>query len=65
MKSAQERFADLTALLEDLHGLAVEGQHPDLSEDISNTLCASLTLGLARGRRLVSVISRLPWAATR
>ena len=63
MTSPQEHFADLTALLEDLHGLAVEGQHPDLSEDISQTLCANLTLGLARGRRLVSAISRLPWTA--
>lgn len=63
MKSAQERFADLMAVLEDLHGLAVEGQHPDLSEDMSDTLCINLALGLARGRRLVSAISRVPWAA--
>jgi hypothetical protein len=27
-------FADLTAALEDLHGLAVEGQHPDHTPDI-------------------------------
>lgn len=57
--SPKDHFADLTALLEDLHGLAVEGQHPDLCEDISKTLCANLRLGLARSGRLVSSISRL------
>jgi len=62
VRSAQKRFADLTALLEDLHGLAVEGQHADLTEDISNALCASLTAGLARGRRQLVVIQRLRWA---
>jgi hypothetical protein len=59
MKSAQERFADLTALLEDLHGLAVEGRHPDLTEDIANALCGSLAVGLARGKRQVAIIRRL------
>ena len=65
MMSAQEGFADLTALLEDLHGLAVEGQHPDLTESHANVLCANLTLGSARTRRVVSAISRLPWVAVR
>lgn len=63
MKSAQERFADMTALLEDLHGLTVEGQHPDLTEDIANALCTNLALGLARGKRQVDDIRRLPWRA--
>ena len=61
MMSAQERFADLTALLEDLHGLAVEGQHPDLTEEISRALCASLTAGLTRGKRQIIAIQRLRW----
>ena len=64
MKSAQERFADLTALLEDLHGLAVEGQHHDLTEEIGKVLCASITAGLARGKRQVADIRRLLGTAT-
>ncbi|MEV4935721.1 hypothetical protein [Sphingobium sp. LSP13-1-1.1] len=64
MKSAQERFADLTALLEDLHGLAVEGRQPDLSEDISKALCAHLATGLTRGKRQIASIQRLPWRTT-
>ena len=63
MKSVQERFADLMALLEDLHGLAVEGRYPDLTEDIANALCVSLAVGLARGKQQIAVIQRLRWAA--
>lgn len=61
MTSAQERFADLTALLEDLHGLAVEGRRPDLTEDIANALCVSLAVGLARGKHQIATIRRLRW----
>lgn len=61
MKSAQERFADLTALLEDLHGLAVEGRQPDLPEEVGRALCASLMAGLARGKRHIAAIQRLRW----
>jgi hypothetical protein len=62
VKSAQDRFAELMALLEDLHGLSVEGRHPDLAEEISQVLCANLAAGLARGRRQIVAIQRLHWA---
>ncbi|MAM40709.1 MAG: hypothetical protein CL949_19890 [Erythrobacter sp.] len=62
MTSPQEHFADLTALLEDLHGLAVEGQHPDLTEDISKALSVSLTAGLTQGKRQIAAIRKLPWS---
>lgn len=58
MKSAQERFADLRAILEDLHGLAVEGGHPDLSQEVTMALCANLITGLTRSKRRVKAISR-------
>ena len=58
MKSAQKRFADLRAILEDLHGLAVEGVHPDLTQEDAIALCASLIAGLKRGKRRAEAISR-------
>lgn len=61
MKSAQERFADLTALLEDLHGLAVEGRHPDLTEDLAKVLRVGLAAGLARGKRQIATVQQLRW----
>lgn len=42
MKTVQRRFADLTAAIEDAHGIAVDGQHPELSPDIHSALAASL-----------------------
>lgn len=65
MKSAQERFADLRAILEDLHGLAVEGVHPDLTQEVAMALCASLIAGLKRGKRRAEAISRQQWTVAR
>ena len=65
MKSAQERFADLRAMLEDLHGLAVEGVHPDLTQEVAMALCASLIAGLKRDKRRAEVISCQQRTSTR
>lgn len=46
-KSVPHLFADVTAKLEDLHGLAVEGQCGDNSPDMQQVLCAHLRSGLA------------------
>jgi hypothetical protein len=35
-------FADLTCAIEDLHGIAVEGQAPNLSPDIQLCLLAAI-----------------------
>jgi hypothetical protein len=45
VKTPQHLFADLTALLEDIHGAAVEGQHPDISADMQRALIACVRSG--------------------
>jgi hypothetical protein len=40
-------FAELTAHLEDLYGIAVEGQHRDTSYDMHHVLVIQLRSGLA------------------
>jgi hypothetical protein len=40
-------FADITARLEDLHAIAVEGQHRDSTPDIHRVLASHLLSGLA------------------
>ncbi|MGB3795566.1 MAG: hypothetical protein WA957_04605 [Alteraurantiacibacter sp.] len=39
-------FADITAKLEDLHGIAVEGQRRDNAPDMQNVLNIHLSSGL-------------------
>ena len=60
----QDRFAELTVLLEDLHGVAIEGQHPDMSDDIAKALCASLALGLTQVKRHIAEIRARSSAAS-
>lgn len=63
MTDVRKSFADLTAAIEDIHGIAVEGQAPNLSPDIQLCLLASIDAGLASMRGFVArtqnVISEL------
>lgn len=47
-KSIPRLFADVTALLEDMHGVAVEGQRRDNPPEIQLALAASLRPGIIR-----------------
>lgn len=46
-KTIQHLFADVTAKLEDLHSVAVEGQRADNAPDMQNVLTVHLRDGLA------------------
>ncbi|GAO39220.1 hypothetical protein SCH01S_28_00790 [Sphingomonas changbaiensis NBRC 104936] len=59
MKSVQRLFADATAAIEDLHGIAVEGQRPDLSADAGEQLAGALHEGIVRLDRLVISLLRV------
>lgn len=50
-------FADVTATLEDVHDLAVQGQSPDLTTDMIAPLTVHIRQGLAR---LESLMRQLP-----
>lgn len=60
MKSVPHLFADATALLEDLHGLAVEGQAQGIPPDMARVLVRDLRSGVRRldgtARRIVSAL---------
>lgn len=58
MKSPSNLFADVTAILEDLHGLAVEGQSVNLHDHARRVLVADLTTGIARLQRKLAKIGR-------
>ena len=53
MTDVRRLFADLTAVLEDIHGLAVEGQHPDHSPDIQGVILTSVRYAMRRSQRIV------------
>jgi len=59
MKSVSRRFADVTAALEDMHGVAVEGQAKDLTPDMQGALLMSLRSSLADLQRLLTGIALL------
>ncbi len=63
MRSSQEGFADITSLLEDMHGLAIEGQHRSLTKDHALVPFANLADGLAQAGRIVETIIQLRWTA--
>lgn len=46
MTDVPKMFAELTCAIEDLHGIAVEGQAPNLSPDIQLFLLNSINAGL-------------------
>ncbi len=56
MKSLTRLFAEATACLEDMHGVAMEGQSPHQCPDLHRALLASLNVGLERVRKIASVI---------
>ena len=58
MKSIPRLFAELTAVIEDMHGIAVEGQAPHLSPDLRNMLLRSLNQSVARIELITSAIER-------
>ena len=65
MKSPGHLFADTTALLEDLHGVAVEGQHPDITPDMHAALASHLRLGCRRLERILVDVARSLGSPTR
>jgi hypothetical protein len=52
-KSVTRLFAEVTALLEDLHGVAVEGQRRDNPAEVQLALASSLRAGLVRIDRVL------------
>lgn len=56
MKSVQHLFADLTAALEEIHSIAVEGQSPHATPDIHEGLLACSRLGVEGLQGLVRSI---------
>ncbi|MEA1015034.1 hypothetical protein [Sphingosinicella sp. LY1275] len=46
MKTVQQLFADLTAALEDVHGVAIEGQSAHASKDMQASLLSCVRAGL-------------------
>lgn len=57
-RSVSHLFADITAHLEDLHGIAVEGQRADLSPDMAAALVMGVRTGVAHVDRLLARIER-------
>lgn len=53
MKDVPKLFADITMVLEDLHGVAVEGQRSDLSPDMQAALLSSVRTGIRRASRIM------------
>lgn len=60
-KSVRRLFADATALIEDMHAVAVEGQAQGLSPDMVRVLVANLRSGV---RRLDAAAQRIITALT-
>lgn len=51
-------FAEITAALEDMHSLTVEGQAPDVSSDMVQALVALLRHGLHKVENLIAQLPR-------
>lgn len=51
-------FARLTCVIEDMHGIAIEGQVADLPDEAKLALAAHLTTGLQQARALMAVIEQ-------
>lgn len=56
-KSLPHLFADMTAMLEDIHGIAVEGQAADLSADMRRALLVEIQSGFWTLRAIAERIS--------
>ncbi|MEM6476567.1 MAG: hypothetical protein AAF687_10410 [Pseudomonadota bacterium] len=59
MSDPAERFARLTMLLEDIHGLAVEGQRADQPHEHLLVLSSQICNGLQRGTAICAEIDQL------
>lgn len=57
MKTVPHLFAAMTALLEDLHGLAVEGQGRESNPNVYVVLVSNLRAGLMDLDRLLLTVS--------
>lgn len=57
MTEPAELFARLTCEIEDLHGLAVEGQTADQPDEALSVLAIEICNGLQRGQQLVGQIN--------
>lgn len=59
-KSVRHLFADATALIEDVHAVAVEGQAQGLSPDMVRVLVGNLCSGVRRldrtAQRIIAVL---------
>jgi hypothetical protein len=58
MTDTAELFARLTCVIEDMHGIAVEGQVAGLPEEANKALAAHLTTGLQQSGSLLDAIER-------
>jgi hypothetical protein len=58
MTDTAELFARITCVIEDMHGIAVEGQVADLPNEASKALAAHLTTGLQQAGSLLDAIDR-------
>lgn len=65
MKSVQHLFAELTAALEDIHGVAVEGQSPHATPDMQASLLACVRIGLGKLERIAESIGNAVGRAQR
>ncbi len=52
MKDVPELFADLTVMMEDIHGITVAGQQDGLTPDIHEMLLAAVRGHLVRVHRI-------------
>jgi hypothetical protein len=56
VKTVQHLFGDLTAALEDMHSVAVEGQSPHASGDMQASLLSCVRAGLSGLERIADSI---------
>jgi hypothetical protein len=53
MTTVRELFGDLTAAIEDVHSIALDGQQPDLSADMQDAMLAAVRQGLMPVHRIM------------
>lgn len=58
MTDTAELFAQMTCQIEDLYGIAVEGQEADLPKEASRAFVVLLATGLQRAGAIVAQIER-------
>ncbi len=56
MTETAELFAGMTCVIEDMHGIAIEGQAADLSVEANKALAAHLTTGLQQAGSILEAI---------